>query len=115
MTMYDTEVAKANVWSRLYHGETRIDFMRHRRAWFFVSLAVIGLSLVGTAAQGGLNLGIDFRGGTSWEIPADATVPDVEKVMAELGQGGAGSSASRPPPAPPTYGSPPGSRGRQPR
>jgi preprotein translocase subunit SecF len=54
---------------RLYHGETAFDFMGRRNHWFALSAIVI---LVGLGALGvrGLNFGIDFRGGTSWEAPA---------------------------------------------
>jgi preprotein translocase subunit SecF len=55
--------------SRLYHGETAFDFVGRRKRWFAISGVVI---LVGLLALGirGLNFGIDFRGGTSWEVPA---------------------------------------------
>jgi len=33
----------------------------------------------------GLNFGIEFRGGTSWDVPADVTVGRVQEVMAEAG------------------------------
>jgi preprotein translocase subunit SecF len=59
---------KRSIWTRLYHGETRIDFMSARRWWFIGSAAVIALGLVALGVNG-LNRGIDFRGGTSWEVP----------------------------------------------
>ncbi len=54
---------------RLYHGETAFDFVGRRRRWAALSGVVI---LVGLLALGirGLNFGIDFRGGTSWELPS---------------------------------------------
>jgi len=56
-------------WSRLYRGETRFDFVGRRRWWALVSGIVI---IAGLASLGvrGLNLGIDFKGGTSWQVPA---------------------------------------------
>jgi preprotein translocase subunit SecF len=58
-----------NLAGRLYHGETAFDFVGRRRRWFALSGLVI---LVGLLALGvrGLNFGIDFKGGTSWEVPA---------------------------------------------
>jgi preprotein translocase subunit SecF len=58
---------KHSVWWRLYHGETSYDFMGKKRFWFTVSAVVI---LIGFASLGirGLNFGIDFRGGTEWEV-----------------------------------------------
>ena len=58
-----------SIWTRLYHGETRIDFMAKRRWWFLGSAVVIALGLVSLGVNG-LNRGIEFRGGTSWEVPA---------------------------------------------
>jgi preprotein translocase subunit SecF len=71
--------------NRLYHGETRIDFIGRQKIWFAVSALVILLGLVGGIARGGLNLGIDFRGGTSWEVPADVSVARTKTVMSDLG------------------------------
>jgi len=56
-------------WSRLYRGETRFDFVGRRRWWALVSGIVIVAGLVSLGVRG-LNLGIDFKGGTSWEVPA---------------------------------------------
>ncbi|MFN8018558.1 MAG: protein translocase subunit SecF [Acidimicrobiales bacterium] len=70
---------------RLYHGETRIDFVGRWKLWFAISGAFI---LIGCAAlfARGLNLGIDFTGGTVWEVPAGkANVADVEAAVRDLG------------------------------
>jgi preprotein translocase subunit SecF len=76
---------KHSIWTRLYNGETRIDFLGRRKAWFAVSAVVILLGLVGGGLRGGLNLGIDFRGGTSWEVPADVSVGRAKTVMSSAG------------------------------
>jgi preprotein translocase subunit SecF len=59
---------KRSIWTRLYHGETTFDFMTKRRRWFTISLTIIVLGLLSLGFRQ-LNLGIDFRGGTSWEVP----------------------------------------------
>jgi preprotein translocase subunit SecD len=41
----------------------RIDVIGRRRLWFILSLVAIGVSVVALIVQG-LNLGIDFKGGT---------------------------------------------------
>lgn len=58
-----------NGFLRLYRGQTRIDFVGRRKIWFAVSLAII---LIGMASLGfrGVNLGIDFKGGDSWQVTA---------------------------------------------
>jgi preprotein translocase subunit SecF len=42
--------------------------MAARRRWFTISLVVIALGLLSLGFRQ-LNLGIEFRGGTSWEVP----------------------------------------------
>lgn len=54
---------------RMYRGQTRFDFVGRRRVWFIVSAVIIVAGLVSMGTRG-LNLGIDFRGGTSWTVLA---------------------------------------------
>ncbi len=61
--------AKASLAHRLYHGETAFDFVGRRRIWFLFSALVIAAGLLSLLTQG-LNYGIEFEGGTSWEIDA---------------------------------------------
>lgn len=73
------------VFSKLYHGETRVDFVSRTRLWFIISIVVILAGLVSLFTRG-LNLGIDFEGGAVWEVPAgDSTVEDIRTVMEEEG------------------------------
>ena len=60
---------ESSIWHRLYHGETSYDFVGRRRWWFAFSGLVIAIGIVSLVAQG-LNLGIDFKGGTAWEVKA---------------------------------------------
>jgi preprotein translocase subunit SecF len=55
---------------RLYRGETSFDFVGRRRWWYLLSAVVI-VAGVASLATRHLNLGIDFRGGTSWEVPSN--------------------------------------------
>jgi preprotein translocase subunit SecF len=61
---------RRSVWGRLYHGETNIDFVGRTKLWFALSGAVILIGLVSLFTRG-LNLGIDFEGGTVWEVDAN--------------------------------------------
>jgi preprotein translocase subunit SecF len=54
---------------RLYHGLTTVDFVGRRKIWFTVSIVIIVLG-IGSLAIRGFNLGIDFKGGSSWEVLA---------------------------------------------
>ncbi|MCU1491622.1 MAG: protein translocase subunit secF, partial [Acidimicrobiaceae bacterium] len=81
---------------RVYYGRTHIDFVGRRRLWFGISLALI---LAGAISLGvrGLNLGIEFSGGTSWTFPAQvrgapnqtAAVNATRTAITRYGLGGA--------------------------
>src|SRR5215212_8088735 len=68
----------------------QIDFMRKRYIWFGISALIV---ILGAAALGvrGLNLGIDFKGGSqlSFRTPAAHTTGDVREVMRSEGYGDA--------------------------
>jgi len=57
---------------RLYQGLTTIDFVGRKRTWFTISIIIIVIGL-GSLAIRGFNLGIDFKGGSSWEVLAPNT------------------------------------------
>jgi preprotein translocase subunit SecF len=68
--MSDASTAtKHSIWYRLYHGETAFDFIGRKNRWFVLSGVIIVAGLVSLAAQT-LNFGIDFKGGTAWEVKA---------------------------------------------
>ncbi|HVM07047.1 MAG TPA: protein translocase subunit SecF [Acidimicrobiales bacterium] len=74
-----------SIWQRLYHGETSFSFVGRRRLWATISLALIVVGLLSLAVRG-LNFGIDFRGGTSWEVETDElTVAEARDVLGEFG------------------------------
>jgi len=60
--------------SRLYRGQTSFDFVGRRRWWFGASGIIIVAGIISLVLSG-LNLGIDFKGGTSWTVSA----PGVKK------------------------------------
>src|SRR3989440_3484591 len=78
---------KASLRHRLYHGETSFDFMGRMRLWFLISAVLIGLGMASLIFQG-LNLGIDFKGGVSWQMKAPHTsVSSVRDAIRPLGLG----------------------------
>jgi len=72
--------------ARLYRGETRFDFVGKRKIWFSVSTAIIVLGILSIVLRGGLNLGIEFKGGTEWTIAAPG-VTQTQAVDALKGTG----------------------------
>jgi|SoiMetStandDraft_5_1073268.scaffolds.fasta_scaffold00297_8 SecD/SecF fusion protein len=65
----------------------RIDVVGRRRLWFILSLVAIGVSVVALIVQG-LNLGIDFKGGTQarFATPAPVSLSAVRDQMAAIGR-----------------------------
>ena len=72
---------------RAFRGETEIDFIGRRRTWFLLSAAIL-LVCLGSLIFRGLNLGIEFKGGTQLTAPIAGDGPladaaDIE-VVTEL-------------------------------
>ncbi len=63
-----------------------MDLIKKRRIWYIISLVIIGLGLISMLFQG-LNLGIDFVGGTLLDIKFDdtttVTTADIRSILAE--------------------------------
>lgn len=74
-----------SIWSKLYNGDTDIDFISRWKLWFAISGVVILIGLVGLFTRG-LNLGIDFEGGVMWEAPAgDASEQGLLEAVTDAG------------------------------
>lgn len=75
---------------RLSRGETNFDFVGKRRLWFQISAFLILIS-VGFVGFRGLNLGIEFRGGTTINSPnaTGATIEELRLLTDEAGVEGA--------------------------
>ena len=66
-----------------------IDFRRIWRIGAVVSAVLVVLSLIGIFGRG-LNLGIDFEGGTSWDVPAaELSTGDTRDALGAVDEGGA--------------------------
>ena len=73
-----------SVFRRIYRGQNDFDFPRLYRYMLVISLVAVIASLVSLVAQG-LNLAIDFEGGTVWEIPSETMTTDqAESVLADF-------------------------------
>ena len=80
---------------RLFEGQTAIDFVGRRKHGAAISATVLLATLISLFTQG-LNLGIDFEGGVSWDVPAaEFTVGDAEDVLAEAGFSSEGARLQR--------------------
>ncbi len=80
---------KASLGHRLYNGETSYDFVGRKWWWFAFSGLIIVIGLVALLTEG-LNYGIDFKGGTSWEVKAPGvSVAEARDAVSPLGLGSA--------------------------
>jgi preprotein translocase subunit SecF len=76
--------------SDFYHERTNFQFIKHSRRWAILSGTLIVISLLLLLVRG-LNLGIDFEGGTAWQVSMkggkSAKVTEVRDVLRPLGFG----------------------------
>ncbi len=91
MTTVDERTATAprrrNTLRDLYHERTTFRFMDRPWRWALLSGIVIAVSLASFAING-LNLGIDFEGGTQWQFTVQghsASIDDVRTRLDSLG------------------------------
>jgi preprotein translocase subunit SecF len=71
------------VLSDIFHERTHFDFVGRARIWAFASGAVILASVV-ALLLGGLSLGIDFEGGTQWQLTRASGSASVDAVRHAL-------------------------------
>lgn len=69
--------------SDLFNERTNYDFVGRTKIWMAMSAAVIGMGLVSLVTQG-LVFGIDFEGGTSWQVEMAKGSPSVERARDAL-------------------------------
>ena len=71
---------------QLSRGETNIDFVGLRKRWFTISATLIVISLLALAVRG-LNLGLEFQGGTLVQAQNEAglEIEDMRAALAPLG------------------------------
>ena len=80
--------------SKLYRGETRIDFIGTRKRWYLASLILIVLCVLSMLFRG-FNIGIDFKGGTQFQVRAantSLTTKQVEQAMSTTGHPAEGAA-----------------------
>ncbi len=82
--MSSTAEVSPRLFSRLYRGETTFDFVSRIRRWFLISGLVIVAGLISLGTQG-LNLGIEFEGGNSWEVLSDVPVSVARDALNAIG------------------------------
>lgn len=52
----------------LYTGKRSVDFIGRRKIWYIIAIALMVLSILIPVIKGGFNFGIEFRGGSQFQI-----------------------------------------------
>jgi preprotein translocase subunit SecF len=76
-----------SVFRRLYRGETRFDFIGTRRRWYLAS-ALIVLVCVLSFVLRGFNWGVEFKGGSQFQINASGTSISAKQAEAAFSKAG---------------------------
>lgn len=74
--------------NRLYTGETSINFIGRKWLWYAVSTIAILLAVGATVLRGGFSFGIEFRGGSEFQILGASDVTTsiaIETITSEIG------------------------------
>ena len=78
--------------NRLYTGETSINFIGRRVVWYLMSATLIVIAVAITTLRGGFTFGIEFRGGSEFQIsnPASTDTAIAEQtITSEVGEAAA--------------------------
>ncbi|MDO4241783.1 MAG: protein translocase subunit SecF [Microbacteriaceae bacterium] len=71
----------------LYTGEVSINFVGRRKLWYLIAAILVLISLVGPMLRGGYTLGIEFKGGSQFQIHTpDGTQRDTAPATAAVKQ-----------------------------
>ncbi len=64
---------------RLYRGESNVGFIPHRRRWYIASATVLVICVLSIAFRG-FNEGIDFKGGTQYQLSGQGTTLTTQSI-----------------------------------
>jgi preprotein translocase subunit SecF len=74
-----------NLGGRLYRGDASVDFVGRQRLWYTISGVILVVSIVSLVTLG-LNLGIEFKGGSVFQFKASGTTTEqVRSAVAKSG------------------------------
>lgn len=68
---------------RLYTGQVSYDFIKNKKLWYGVSAVLLTVSILALLIRG-LSLGIEFRGGTDFQVPMSVSQGTVDEVRAKV-------------------------------
>jgi len=76
-----------SLFSRLQRGEVNVDIIGRSKLWYTISAIIILVSIVSLIFRG-FTLGIDFKGGDTWQFKTNGhTTADAQRVLSDNGIG----------------------------
>lgn len=81
--------------NRLYTGEKSIDFVGRKWLWYAVSVLIVIVAILGLTLRG-LNLGIDFKGGTRYTVSGISATQSMADKLREAVDGSGIEAAQTP-------------------
>ncbi len=78
---------KKSFGQRFYTGDFAFDFIKHRRTFYIFSAIVIAISFLSLGVRG-LNLGIEFVGGSVFQAPVQVTNQTIDQFAQAVNQSG---------------------------
>lgn len=72
---------------RLYTGDFQFDFIKHRPKWYAFSAVVLLVSILALGFRG-LNLGIEFEGGSVFQAPVQVTSSTIDDFARAVNESG---------------------------
>src|SRR5262245_26572335 len=76
----------SNLAARLYRGEAGIDVVGKRKIWYSVAGVILVVALLSFWGRG-FQLGIDFEGGNTFQVPV--SVGSIDRVSSAASEAGA--------------------------
>jgi preprotein translocase subunit SecF len=76
---------------RLYRGEVSLQIVRRQKMWYAISGLILLISIIALLVRG-LNFGVDFKGGSTFEFPGTysaSTQGQISRVVTDAGGGSA--------------------------
>lgn len=74
---------KHGIAHRLYTGQISYDFIGRRRVWYIFSAVLLAISILALLFRG-LTLGIEFSGGTDFQVPMQVTSTTIDDVRSKV-------------------------------
>lgn len=67
----------------IYTGEQSVEFVRRRKLWYIIAIALVIVAIVGPFLRGGFVFGIEFTGGSQFQVHLETSVENDQQIAEE--------------------------------